>query len=353
MPPHLRHQLAARRTACSGTCALPAPGSGARPRRRPARTGSAPAWACAAAPASPPAPRTPTAPASSGPGSPGAGCRRSIASRAWRPSCATTVRNPSVRRVSRTSSAVSRSSSTTSTVGSASGWPASTRRTLAASAVRSTGFTRCSAAPSVSALTASLQHRYHHHRDVPRGRLPLERGQQVQAAAVGQHDVQQDHVRMARGRQRRSLLGAGRGEHGQPFLLRSALTRRVSSASSSTTSTSPSSVRSRPGGGGAWSSGRSSSGQAEAEDGAPALLAVHVDGGAVRVQDALDDGQPQPDAAEPARGGAVHLVEAVEDLADLVARDADAGVADADLRGRPLGARHAAGRDRDATRPPG
>ena len=57
------------------------------------------------------------------------GCRRSIASRACRPSCATTVRKPSTRRVSRTSSAVSRSSSTTSTVGSASGCPASTRRT--------------------------------------------------------------------------------------------------------------------------------------------------------------------------------------------------------------------------------
>ena len=85
--------------------------------------------------------------------------------------------------------------------------------------------------------------------------------------------------------------------------------------------------------------------QPEVEHGALALLALDLDGGAVRVQDALHDGQAQADAAEAARGGAVHLVEAVEDLADLVARDADAAVADADL-GRRAARRPPPGRPR-------
>src|SRR5204862_6804257 len=43
-------------------------------------------------------------------------------------------------------------------------------------------------------------------------------------------------------------------------------------------------------------------------------------GGAVGLQDALHDREAEADAAEAARGGAVDLMEPVEDLADLVGR---------------------------------
>jgi len=76
----------------------------------------------------------------------------------------------------------------------------------------------------------------------------------------------------------------------------------------------------------------------EVESAAPAGLTLHPDAPAQQLDQLGGDGQAQPGAAVLARRRAVGLLERPEDLAQLVRRDADAGVADrkmqfAEIRG--------------------
>ncbi len=87
----------------------------------------------------------------------------------------------------------------------------------------------------------------------------------------------------------------------------------------------------RGGGGGHQGGAFGGDRQQEAEGGAFAGPAFDLDPAVVKVEDLLDDGEPQAHAAVLALGAGVDLVEAVEDLALQLGRNADAVVAHQDL----------------------
>src|SRR2546429_104587 len=66
--------------------------------------------------------------------------------------------------------------------------------------------------------------------------------------------------------------------------------------------------------------------QVERERRALALLRAHLDLAAQEARDLAADRQPEPRAAVAARGAAVRLLERLEDQAQLVVGNADAGV---------------------------
>ena len=95
---------------------------------------------------------------------------------------------------------------------------------------------------------------------------------------------------------------------------------------------------------GVWSP-PSGSRKVKTEPGARLALELHAT--AVQLDDAPGQRQAEPGALDLAGGGAVHLVELVEDALVVLAGDADAGVADLDAE-RVL----ASARALTQTRPP-
>src|SRR5690349_21842632 len=84
------------------------------------------------------------------------------------------------------------------------------------------------------------------------------------------------------------------------------------------------------------SSGRSCSGQGEAEGGSMAELAVDPDSTPVRLHDALGNGETEAEPASPLARG---LPIAIEDMREMGVVDARPGIADAELHfvGHDLG----------------
>ena len=148
---------------------------------------------------------------------------------------------------------------------------------------------------------------------------------------VADDDRDDQPARIRQQRQHRRVAGSSRARHRLALATRdsenSAVSAPAKNADASSSATIATSRSTRNGPSGRYLAGPGASGSGEEEGRAPARLRLDPHDAAVRLDEALDDRQPEPGAAVLAGRAVVDLEEGIEDALLVLGRHADAGVA--------------------------